>query len=983
MIFLKRIETYGFKSFASQTVLNFNYYITGIVGPNGSGKSNINDAIMWALGEQSYKTLRGDSMEEIVFSGSDEKKALNMAEVTLVFDNHSKSFSLLDYNEVSITRKYFKTTRESEYYINNARVRLKDIQDIALETGLTKSSLAIISQGSISNFVESSSEQRRRLFDEAAGTARYKKRKEESLRKLLRSQENLDRINDIINEIERKLPSLKRQASKAKEYQAKFEELKLIEITILIKDIQLYKNKIEQLNNEKVDIKANISSIERSVNSKINERNLILSTTHNHDKELNNLNIEYKKIIDTLAQLKISKINLEGKKTKIEIDDKEFKISDLKTKAKELEIRLATEEQMLASFLLEKNDKKINLDKFSKERFILNTQLDEIRKELAKIESNLEVMSAQKNNYDNLFEGVRNVLENKEVLPGVIGTVQELISVEKEFEIAISIALQSSFQNLVMNSAKDAKSAINFLKQNKAGVATFLPLDTIKPNYIKNDMRFALQNAKGFLDFANNIVKIDNKYQIILDYLLATNIIVKSYDEALEISKMTQYKYHVITLEGERIAPFGAISGGSRRVKNNLFNEKNKIIELQNKKNQLDSQEVKITSEINLLNEKIELFREQNLETQSTIGTKKQVIELIEKEITEIKEEYRILTGRELNDEDQVFKSVDEQIIKIIQQISESEAKRDTIEQQMNVLRSIKDSSSEKQTKLNLSIDENQKILQALREKYSNLNTDVTLINEKKISSSNRLAQEYNLTFEAASELDQINIDNEEKTREQINILRNEIKFLGNINIDSIDEYQEENSRYETYVQQSNDIIASINSIKDAIKKMDDEMVIQFKKIINKVNLELPKTFAALFGAGTASITYTNPDDILNSGIDIKISPPGKKITNLNLLSGGEKSMVALSVLFSILRVKPIPLVILDEVEAPLDISNVIRFAKYIKSFTNNTQFIIVTHRIGTMENCDVLFGATMQQKGITKLVQVKLLEAKKMIKSN
>ncbi|AGR42380.1 AAA family ATPase [Spiroplasma diminutum] len=983
MIFLKKIEAYGFKSFAEPTTLNFDFSMTGIVGPNGSGKSNINDAIMWALGEQSYKSLRGDSMDDIVFSGSSEKKPLNMAEVTLVFDNSNRAFSSLDYNEVSITRKFFKLTKESEYFINGSKVRLKDIQDIALETGLTKSSLAIISQGSISNFVESKPEDRRRLFDEAAGVARYKKRKEEAIRKLVRSQDNLDRLNDIINEIERKLPTLKRQSKKASTYKEFFEELKNIEVSVLVNDIKLYKQKIIEISEQKTELKIQISSLEKQISKKSEEFNGISQSSYDNERELSKLNKEFTKIVEKISELKVSRITLESNKSKVDIDNKEFRVSDLKNKSKELEIRLEAEEQKLAKLLNDKVEKREKLDQASSKRFELNQQLDGIRKHLAKTESSLEALLARKNSLDNLFEGVKNILENKNTLSGIIGTVQDLINVKKDHEVAISTVIQNGLQNIVVKSASDVKVSIEFLKNNKAGYATFLPLDNLKPSYINNETRFIIQKAKGFIGFGNELVNIEKKYQVVLDYLLSNYLVVDDYDNAVELSKVTNQKFHIVTLDGQRILPHGAIVGGSRKTKNVLLNDANQIQELEIIKKELDNKETLMSKEVTSLSVNIEILREELAEIQTSIGASRHSSELIEKEANEVKEEFRVITGKELNGGEQEFQSVDEQIIKIISEISEQETKKDEVQQQINVIRSLKDKSNERQNNLNSIINEDRGMLSSLKDKYSNLNSDGTLMFEKQSNATTRLAQNYNLTYEAALELNTSVVEKENEVRDRINYLRKEINLLGNVNLESIEEYEEENSRYQNYVEQTQDILDSIKNLKDAIGDMDQQMIIQFKKIIKDVNQVLPETFATLFGGGTASIIYTNPEDILNTGIDLKMSPPGKKIANLNLLSGGEKSMVALSVLFSILKVKPIPLVILDEVEAPLDIANVERFAKYIKTFTSNTQFMIVTHRMGTMENCDTLFGATMEQKGITKLVQIKLIEAKKLSNTN
>ncbi|QBQ08004.1 chromosome condensation and segregation SMC ATPase [Spiroplasma gladiatoris] len=983
MIFLKRIEAFGFKSFAEPVVINYDFAMTGIVGPNGSGKSNITDAIMWALGEQSSKSLRGDSMEDIVFSGSSDRKGLNMAEVTLVFDNSSRAFKTLDYNEVSITRKYFLTTRESEYYINNSQVRLKDVQEVALETGLTKSSLAIISQGSISNFVESSPEQRRRLFDEAAGVAVYKKRKEDAVRKLSRTQDNLDRINDIINEIERKLPTLKRQSIKAKEYQNKFNELKSIEVAVLVKDIQLYKQRAKELTNQKFELKNLIKDLEKNISIRSEQNKQISSKAFENDKEISLLNKEFESIVENIGNLKVAKVNLESKKRTSEIDDKEFKISDLKSKAKQLEDKLKSEEQKLAKLLVEKISKRESLDEHSKNRYFLNKEAEVLRKEIAKVESFLETIIQRKNSLEGLFEGVKNIIENKKVLPGIIGTVQELINVDQKFETAIASVMQNATQNIVAKNSNDVKIAIEFLKKNNAGYATFLPLDNLTASYLPNDIRFAVQNLDGFVGFANQLIKIEKKYQIILDYLLANYIVVENYDNAIETAKTIKFKYNIVTLDGQRILPHGAVVGGSRKVKNTQLTDNTKIKSYEEKKLELENQENNKNQKINFINNEIEKLREEQAEIQTSYGASNKTKEQLEKQLLEIKDEYRVLTGKDLDNDEQQFQSLDEQIISMSKQILDYETKKEEVQQKLNVIRNLKEKAIEKQNVLNESLEEERKLLSAYKDNYQKINSDHTLIVHKKETAVERLSENYNLTFEAALETNEANVEDETKTREKIKQLRSEINSLGNINFDSIEEFEAENERYQTYVEQSNDINDSINNLKDAINEMDEQMTIQFKNIVKDANSALPVTFSTLFGGGTAQIVYTNPEDILTTGIDIKISPPGKKIINLNLLSGGEKSLVALAVLFSILKVKPIPLVILDEVEAPLDIANVERFAKYIKTFTSNTQFMIVTHRMGTMENCDVLFGATMQQKGITKLVQIKLIEAKQLSNTN
>ncbi|AOG60711.1 chromosome condensation and segregation SMC ATPase [Spiroplasma helicoides] len=983
MIFLKRIEAVGFKSFAEHTVLNYDFAMTGVVGPNGSGKSNITDAIMWALGEQSSKSLRGNSMEDIVFSGSADRGSQNMAEVTLVFDNSKRAFSSLDYNEVAITRKYFKNTKESEFFINGSKVRLKDVQNIALETGLTKSSLAIISQGSISNFVESSPEQRRRLFDEAAGVATYKKRKEEAIRKLLHTQDNLARVNDIINEIERKLPSLKRQSKKAQEYKEKFDELKEIEVSVLVQDIELYSKRSIELNDQKNEIKLKIDSQKMIVDEKNLELSKLNSENSSKDKESLKLNDDFRKVVEKISKLQVLKMNLEMNKQNSEINDKESVVKNLITKSKEIEIKLNTEKTKIEKLVEEKAQNENNLKSALSEKSMITNELNSILKILAKTENQIEELNQKKLSNEGLFEGVRNILDNKKVLPGIIGQVQELIHVDKDYEVSISSILTSGLQNIVVNNAENVKVAIKFLKDNRAGHATFLPLDILRANQIPNDIRFAVQNLNGFVGFANEVIKIEKKYQIILDYLVGTYILVEDYDSAIETAKMIKYKYNIVTLDGQRILPHGAIVGGSRKKRTSFINDNSKLEELESKKIDLEKKELELKEKASDVDSKINVLREVINEHNISTGSARQTLQQLNEEKYKIHDEYRIITGKELDGNDENYKSIDKQIIEVIEKISYNETEKEKVQQQINILNSLKEKSNSRQNELFTQIQEESKMLNALRENYSQINSDYSLIIERKATSIERLSKDYNLTFESALSLKQNIIDNEDEIKERINKLRSDIRLLGNVNLESIVEYETEQSRFDDLLTQSNDIKDSISNLNEAIKDMDSQMIIQFKQIIKDVNASLPETFARLFGGGTASIVYTNPDDVLDSGIDIKIAPPGKKISNLHLLSGGEKSLVALSVLFSILKVKPIPLVILDEVEAPLDVANVERFAKYIKTFTDNTQFMIVTHRIGTMENCDILFGVTMQQKGITKLVQIKLVEAKKLSNSN
>jgi chromosome segregation protein len=984
MIFLKRIEAHGFKSFADQISLNFEYGMTGIVGPNGSGKSNINDAIRWTLGEQSLKSLRGDSMEDVVFSGSEGKSAHNMAEVTLVFDNSHRVFSSLEnVTEVSIKRRYDKINNESEYFINGEKVRQKDVQEIALETGLTKSSLAIISQGSVNNFVEAKPDERRQLFDEAAGVAKYKKRKEESIRKLIRSNENLDRVNDIINELDRRLPSLGKQATKAKKYQEKEALLRKHEVAFLVSDLKIFNARSEELKERRHNLKADIDALDQKIKKDAMDRDSISKESLEFDRKISQLNGKYTAIVEKISKLEVKKVSFEAKQNEIKMNESEYRAEEIKRATKEIEIKINSEETHLERLLVEETKINEDLQYNSSCRSNCNFKLDAIRKAMNKTELKIEQLQERKESSEALFEGVRNILDNKSVLPGIVGTVQELISVEDQYLNAIGALMQQGvLQNIVINNAANAKVAIDFLKANKAGHATFLPLDTIRPNIIDNERRFVITNTNGFVAFANDLVKIEKKYTLVTDYLLGGVIVVDTYDNALEMAKVVKYKLNIVTLDGERILPQGAIVGGSRKRRVQISNDFAQIEELNNRIKEYQNEIEENNQKVSDYSSAIDLLREQKSVNNATIGGIKTSIKNLQISLEKNKDEYRLLTGKSINGFDEDF-SIDAELEKIMSDISRLEVERTEIQSELEVANNMKTKIVDQQFSESRKSSELYAKFNALREEMASVATDLALINEKRANAGLRLADTYHLTFETALELEFEPIENLEEVAELIKTLRQELNALGNVNMEAIDEFESEKSRHENLLEQANDIREAIANIKTSISNMDEQMEKQFKGVIKDVNAALPTTFKTLFGGGEAKIVYTDPNDILNSGIEIKIQPPGKKITNLNLLSGGEKSLVALSVLFSILSVRPLPLVILDEVEAPLDIANVERFAKYIRTFTTKTQFMIVTHRMGTMENCDILYGATMEQKGITKIVNVNLIEAKKMTSAN
>ncbi|WP_338970336.1 AAA family ATPase [Spiroplasma endosymbiont of Labia minor] len=975
MLFLKRMEAFGFKSFAEPTKLDFNYEMTGIVGPNGSGKSNITDAIRWALGEQSSKSLRGNNMDDIVFSGSESYSSLNVAEVKLIFDNSKKTFNTLEFSEVEVTRRFYKQTKESEFFINKVRVRLKDIQDIALETGLTKSSLAIISQGSVNSFVEAKPEERRELFDEAAGVSIYKRRKLDAQRKLLRSQQNLDRLNDIVNEIERKLPSLKRQSNKATIFNEKSEKLKSIEVAFLVKDMHAYKQILISLQAELMSFSTINSDLKKTLVVNQNEISSLQNKIKEYEQSISKLNSKFTKIVQEIADLKIRKISLENKHSNINSSDIDKKTADLVTDFNEKNINLKLEQEKMINQREEYNKLQENNQNILKELEDTQINVGVVQRKIVRIESKIETFNHRKKTNEGLHSGVKLIIDNLQVLPGVEGIVKDLMTVNSKYEVAISSQLGGALQNIIMNSTKETEFASEFLKKNNAGTATFLPIDNLIPNYISKDQKIIIQNANGFISFANELVNVNKKYEIVIDYLLANIIIVDNFANAHNLQKLTKSKFGIVTIDGERFLPRGAIIGGKRKERNVFLNDASVIEKLETDLTAETEIEKTLLSKISDLKSTDQIRYEQMSELQSAIGATRASVEILQKEIVEIKDEFKLLSGKEI-DSNKEYQKFDEQIAQLISNLAKTEMEKDNIQQELNVSTNLKDKTIAKLNELNGKFNEQRIINDETNEKLTQIKLDSARLEEKIIQANYRLTQNYNLTLETAEQMQHPEFSDEEETREQIKKLHQEIQQLGNVNIEAIEEYREEQLRFDSLQEQINDVVNSIKNLESVMTNMDKEMLIKFKSMINEVNKVLPNTFSALFGGGTAKIIYTDTENILESGIDIKISPPGKKIYNLNLLSGGEKSMVALSVLFSILKVSPLPLVILDEVEAPLDPVNVERFAKYLKQFTNNTQFLIVTHRPGTMENCDILYGVTMQQKGVTKILNVKLNDA-------
>lgn len=969
-MFLKRIEMQGFKSFADRTVIEFDHPVTGVVGPNGCGKSNISDAIRWVLGEQSVKSLRGDKMTDVIFAGSENRKPMSMAEVTLVFDNSNRKLND-DRDEIEITRRLYNVddNQESEYLINRRNVRLKDVVELILDSGLAKDSLSMISQGNISSFAEAKPYDRRAIFEDAAGVAKYKKRKIESLAKLDRTKENLERTFDILNELERQVSPLKRQAKKAEIYREKKKRLQEIEIAVLVDDIKALNNQKQENQKNLFDLESSLAMHQTTIQVNENNNAQNRSDLRDYDRLINSLQDQLMNCLNEIKILETRKIEIdERRKYAIEMGSSKEKIEELKS--------------MLDNAKFEYEDRLNRYNALNNDMELLNKNLEEISLSLADAALSKEEKQNLSNRLKNRIEilenllkdpfassshsGIKAIMDNKDAFNGVMGVVgQELLPKEK-YEYAISAALANSTYNIVVKNEEAAKNAITFLKKNESGRATFLPITVLKNHEIKYEDEIVCKNTKGYLGIAGDFITCDEEYDIVADALLNNIIVVDNLDNANILAGLLKYNYKIVTLEGDVVHKGGSISGG--KVKNETS-----IVTAQSELDRCKADFVSIDADNELANKSYEslLNKKNKLDSEMTekrisIAQLEPLIEVKRAKYESLKSDYEMIATNEESNE-----SFEDEIVK---ELSKFYSSKDELSTSLKVKRDERqklaqeiDRKDQQLRQMRRSTDEdNQAIIKVTAEKAA--------IDTKLENNLNRLASEYQMTFEYA--VKNINVELSGGEKEEVLQLRQDIQDLGNVNMAAPEEFDEINERYEFLKRNYDDLIASRDKILDAIDEMDQIMKVQFKETFDAINAELNNTFKVLFGGGKAKLVLEDENDILNTGIDIDVQPPGKSVKSIRLFSGGEKTLIAMCVLFTILKVKPTPLIVFDEVEAALDQANVERFAKYVKEFSQNSQFIIITHRPGTMEQCDVLYGITMQNRGVSQLLKVKLVDA-------
>lgn len=980
-MYLKKLIAHGFKSFADNTVIEFNNNISGIVGPNGSGKSNVVDAIRWVLGEQSIKSLRGDSMTDVIFSGSKSRNGMNIASITLVFDN-TDNYLPINFDEVSIKRRLYKDGT-NEYFLNGEKVRLKDINDILLDSGIAKESFNIISQGKIEEILSSKPESRRTIFEEAAGVIKYKKRKEEALRKLDRTNNNMDRVNDIISELETQINPLKEQKEKALEYQELSEELKKIEISLAVLDITNI-NSIYQTDKDKVDkLKEELTML--STNNSVNEAktmDLKLNIT-NKDSKIKELNKSLLEITEKVEKINSEK-NILLERKKYQVDD--YKLHNNIVALKEEQQQLKND---ISTTLRELDNKNIEKEKIEDKINVNNKNLNEIKEKkdnlIQELNRNILRQNKNKNDIDALRERIDNnsnipyavkcILDNPK-LRGIHNTVGNIIEVDEMYSKAISISLASSTSSIIIDNDTCAKEAINYLKENKLGRATFLPLNNMKPKDLSDFVKDKL-NIKGFINVASKLVNYDNKYKNIIDHLLGNVIVVDNIDTANELSKKIHFSNRIVTLDGDIINTGGSITGGNLKIRNVILdkyelekkiNEANIILNLvkdiENSINDIDYNIQNIEDELYLNNKNLLIVEDEINIRNTTLDNYNQKLLKINNDING--------TNSIINNN----LSIEEE--NIINKYYEAVNEKNTIINDLDRLMSEKKELEDALSNYEFSIKKENNIYAEKNEQLKNLEIEVNRYDVKLDHLLNLLNEEYNLTYEKAKSLYKLEID-DSKARNKISVIKRKINSLGSINIGAIEEYDRISERYEFLLNQQNDLAEAKNTLIEIINDMDQVMKKEFLNTFNIINSNFEETFKELFKGGQAHLELTDKENLLETGIEIIASPPGKTLKSISLLSGGEKTFTAISLLFAILKTRTMPFCVLDEVEAALDEVNVQAFGEYLLKLKEKTQFIVITHKKKTMEYANYLYGITMQESGVSKLVSVKLEEIEDM----
>ncbi|MDN4494213.1 chromosome segregation protein SMC [Ureibacillus aquaedulcis] len=1180
-MFLKRLEVIGFKSFADRIGIDFVPGVTAVVGPNGSGKSNVTDAIRWVLGEQSAKSLRGSKMEDVIFAGSDSRKPLNFAEVTLVLDNEDEQVSM-PFSEISVTRRVYRSG-DSEYLLNNQQCRLKDITDLFMDSGLGKEAFSIISQGRVDEILNSRPDDRRTIFEEAAGVLKYKNRKKKAEHKLIETDENLHRVLDILHELDGRLEPLQIQASSAKDYVRMTDELKESDIALTVNDLIVHANDLQQINTEYQQLKsteqkhaAEISRDEEkldTVRAKLKEIDEVLDSAgeqlveasseaerwegrkalmkekrSNAQKQLNQLqqslqlskeeeqslttNEEEKKAQFAIKQKEVQKLKIEIKQLELTLNSSASEIEKEIDQSKDLYIDLLNEEATIKNELkhieqqltqqLESaermNDRSTEMVKKLEEITSVKSELETV---LKKVESQLkekleqheviqmqlkksatsfeekqqmlyqayqhqqqlrarkETLAELEADFSGFFQGVKEILLARErgELLGIEGAVAELIQVEGKYSKAIETALGAALQHIVTNTEQDAQKAIGWLKAKRAGRATFLPKTVMKSRKLTSSQFAPAIDHPAFVSLAVDLVEFHESNRTIVENLLGNVLVASNLEGASQIARSCGFRFRVVTVDGDIVNAGGSLTGGASKQQSSLFSRKAELDQLSGnleKMEQSIAQAEKSVAhekeEVAALREKLEALKmegeslraeemslraqlleigmeERNLKAtvnvasseQSSMSTRKATLleqkehaalrlEQLKHELEEVNLKVAHLSELKTKSEsekDSLRESsaqkrsdlavVQEQLSQLQIATAELALQRSKAQQQVATLsqeikwiqnedhngpsdeeieKTVQEWTSKKEAltahiqqhrglrfehqetlaQLEEQLKELQRIHKGFLESLRTVEVKASRIDFEMNRLHTLLEEQYELDFEEARE-QAIEIEDVDQVRRKVKLLKQSIEELGPVNLTAIEEYERVLERHTFLTEQRNDLLEAQETLHEAIREMDEEMSLRFRESFSMIQTQFRHVFRELFGGGQADLVLLDPENLLDTGIEIVAQPPGKKLQNLSLLSGGERALTAIALLFAILNTRPVPFVILDEVEAALDEANVQRYSEYLKKLSSETQFIVITHRKGTMEGADVLYGITMQESGVSKLVSVKLEE--------
>ena len=1181
-MYLKSIEVQGFKSFANKIVFDFHNGITGIVGPNGSGKSNVADAVRWVLGEQSAKQLRGSKMEDVIFAGTEARKPVGFAYVSITLDNADHALPV-EYDEVTVTRRVYRSG-ESEYQMNGHNCRLKDISELFYDTGIGKEGYSIIGQGQIDKILSGKPEDRRELFDEAAGIVKFKRRKASAQKKLDSERANLVRVNDILSELEKQVGPLEKQSEKARQYLKLKEELKILDVNGFLLETDKLKADLKGLEDKLAIADSDLAQAKESyeatkaeyekaeeelnrINEQIEEHNTQLSEkelarqrltgeiqvfeeqiktiqvnvahyqqrmtaieneTEHKNTEIAALNKQKEELSGQLAAYgskqeeaqrvheeilaEIERITAEienrqnsifeilNEKSTINADNQKYKtmLEQLNIRKAELSsriirgkseesaqdsvIRTQTGQLDTANEAIKKLTEQIEQGNAEvvrlKEQIAKgSSEIDKKQQQYHREKSRLESLVNITERYDGYGNSIRKIMELKEQRPGILGVIADIVKVEKQYETAIETALGGTIQNIVTDNENTAKDLIAYLKQNRFGRATFLPLTSVSAR--KNPKNEAALKEPGVIGIASQLVKCEQKYEEVAAYLLGRVLVADSIDHAIALAKKNHYSLHIVTLEGEYLSPGGSMTGGAFKNSSNLLARRREVEELETKTNrllqeiaqiknrredlltaielneeyleqeketlqkefirqntakinvdramqqkneseevfsslmkerqQMDRQGEEIRADQTGIKEELEHSRQQetgiqhaNEAFQKMLEEQKELENKAESELSGIqleeanirqKVEFAQTNVERINGDLEKFETEKTGLLENAKNSKEDVEKKqhDIAEIQKTILASS-DSHGQLEQKLRESVEQKEQMsaeyrgffrkqeeiserCNGLDKEVFRLNNQREKLNESAEQQTNYLWEEYELTPHAAAELRNSEYEDPLALKKLIAAVKDEIRKLGTVNVNAIEEYKEVSERYTFLKGQHDDLVEAEQTLLGIIEDLDSGMRKQFMEKFAEIQKEFNASFKHLFGGGHGALELVEDEDILECGIRIIAQPPGKKLQNMMQMSGGEKALTAIALLFAIQALKPSPFCLLDEIEAALDDSNVSRFASYLNKLTKNTQFIVITHRRGTMTAADRLYGITMQEKGVSTLVSVDLIE--------